>query len=101
MVEEATVIPLHKTEGCKIARIFIEILDAEELELSEPIQLIWDATLEICPEKIRAAHERQEPQAASTSQSSQGAMPPDVGEDKSGASQGVWAQRKKNRHKDP
>ena len=46
--------------------------------------------MRICPEKIRAAHERQEPQAASTSQSSQGAMPPDVGEDKSGAGQGVW-----------
>ena len=65
-------------------------MDAKEIELGEPLQLIWDATLEICPEKVRAASERPDPQAASASQSSQGAMPPDVGQDKSGAGQGVW-----------
>jgi len=79
-----------RPRSAKIASILIEIMDAKEIELGEPLQLIWDATLEICPEKVRAASERPDPQAASASQSSQGAMPPGVGQDKSGAGQGVW-----------
>ena len=84
-----------RPRAAKIANIVIEIMDAAQLGLGETIQLIWDATLEICPEKIRTAQKKQEPQASSTSQSSQGAMPPVVGEDKPGTSQGVWGTKEK------
>ena len=88
-----------RPRSANVASIFIEIVDAKAIELGEPVQMIWDATLEICPEKVRAIFERlgqfadvqqAGPQAASTSQSSQGAMPPGVGQDKSGTSKGVW-----------
>ena len=46
-----------RPRSVRVAGIRFEIVDAKDIQLGEPVQMIWDATLEICPERVRALHE--------------------------------------------
>ena len=67
-----------RPRSSKVVAIRFEVMDAKDIELGETVQMIWDATFEICPERVRARRDRlanlppgdvphEAPQAASTS----------------------------------